>query len=1676
MLNQNLKTICLIAVLSATLASCTKPREASLPDSQAEYVFSISDFGPVMGLDSQYSIQTDDKKINQTEADSVRAEYEVGKVSVRKAKVPQKLTYMFRDLTISGQTNTTYPITFLVDRKNVTAFKVVESLKSVSTLEKQYARSLESVRYQELALKAKDSKVKEQALFELRKIEQKRNQGHLAGSAFLIPIFKYTVQSYGILQRSKNILKEETSVLELKVKDWEESSHIMLATTKDSALPVTVAEYEKQDLDRTFLVSSLQRQIMTASELEQNFQISLDLKDETTIHTILDDRGLNIFELTTEDQLSDSELKALRQGVPNQEIRKCQDSIQAQYEEQTKNKTCVQIHRFVAPISFVSLKPQRLSTYGEETSQLIFEKTTFAKNEGLLMIPKFVEPARVSKDFVLDSSSVLRISNLKGKEFFFRRTLQDVPSTSQVPNGLASSVIPVRFEFEENRIVLRKTMAVFENKSGVSKTDLEEVMSIPVTYLREETKDSKGDLLAYPKIERTSLDRAQYIQLDWTRNTLAPTYSPMSYFSDASRCFNGIGNIATESLDNRLHQGILNFTQAYSISLAADPYCISFARGVNEYSLDPYKYQANMNIKERISIMLNDGKTDVKFGLNIPYDIQRKFHFGLFTNSLLKPDHNGLVRQEGTVDLSSVRHDFRNGRIVKYHVLGLSGQDPNTADILREVVDETIATWNLGYKNAFRGTDLERNGPYIQYEIVTDEQSVQLGDLDKNIIYLDPRKYSSSIYGITQVGYNPRSSVVVSDSLIIYAGNIIRYEALSEKARQVVNMVEQQKRDILKKNENAQPTKSDETHQPNLATRQKKEKTVSNETQKNQLITNLQRSFVPRDNILNLKEKSSLIQAHGLKNYDLNAFSNNQEIMASLMKKIKQMGGLEKANIEALINDEILTKYGSKLPKEARAALQNQKIQSEMIHTLKGKISAQGGCLNVSTGTLPSQASDSIDARSLLKRALAATLAHELGHSHGLTHNFMASFDKANYKNAGEESDRNYSSVMDYMETLDQNYDGLGPYDINALRVSHTGLAQAGPAVERLKDSEFSSALKGQTVDLMEIDRIVQKKGGWSKISTQVFDDVSKKYLYCSDLHVYYEPTCQRHDSGSSASEIVENLIKSYNDHYIVNYSRQDRLSFGFESFSFALGMTYHYFISLRQFTDEFAYKIIKEELDEESFFDYQNAAIKVINFFNSIALAETASVSAEDLGRFRVHKTKVISPVFDKNGKIQFDQNGRPVLDDGEKTVLVETKPLRPILMNETQLNSLGIFQDKLIALEMLTTQGFPHYKYELSNFTFNPIDIESQFLNRGEVPAHELISINTLGDLISGQARAVTLYNTLTPVETDQTLEEDLSLSLYSGMMAILNLETPSIKTEENFANLFKVGSSVGKQIQDRVSIGRGDIAKDSTTKVHYWPLDKSFITQKIIETQAEKDSYLELVNSTKLGSEMRALVEALLEVITTGAIKPLAESRDNENEKIVMRAMIEREIRSGQDNIKIARQNLLKKIDEMRQTEPLLKNLGINSPKQIKDFEDDLFSLTAALVNSNALSSLAIQFMSESNRQKPLEESNKTFEEVSQLTHEVPFLAGIIRNLPTWIELAAEKKRLELEESQKNISDAEKAVYNVKISLISGSSKVASRRAQNVLSDRDQAILLRKLDFLNKLSIVTNPELNR
>lgn len=191
-----------------------------------------------------------------------------------------------------------------------------------------------------------------------------------------------------------------------------------------------------------------------------------------------------------------------------------------------------------------------------------------------------------------------------------------------------------------------------------------------------------------------------------------------------------------------------------------------------------------------------------------------------------------------------------------------------------------------------------------------------------------------------------------------------------------------------------------------------------------------------------------------------------------------------------------------------------------------------------------------LDPQKVLASLIHRVAIHEFGHNLGLRHNFYGSVDAANFGHYDENSEpttveaksnkTSYtSSVMDYMD-LEHEMDvakNWEPYDIAALRYTYSG---------RTKDD-------------------------------------AKTYLFCTDEHTILNALCNQFDVGSTPTEVVASIIRSYDDSYWTRNYRFDRQywnTWAYDSGVFRTMYTMKKFLPLwRRALDE---NTIRQELERK--------------------------------------------------------------------------------------------------------------------------------------------------------------------------------------------------------------------------------------------------------------------------------------------------------------------------------------------------------------------------------------------------------------------------------------------------------------------------------------------------------------
>ncbi|UOF01095.1 zinc-dependent metalloprotease [Bdellovibrio reynosensis] len=1628
--SQYAKAFMALVALTLFVSGCTKKRDASLSESEEETIFAISEFGQLNLDNSSQKVQTDERLTELSLGEASKATAEKGMVAVTDVEVPKRLKFMFKGLQITGQANRSYPVVFSVDKKYVTAYKIVSDTTELSILEKELAVSKNEVQLQKQLQKTSDNKKVKSLLASLK---EARAQKQAKKQALLVPIFKYSVKDFGTLNRTKNQLGEETSSLRLKSSEWAEATHIQISNTSTDRLAVGVDPKTRgSELDRTFVMNNINNKIMTAETLKEEFQISVNLAKDTKIRTLLDVDALHIFEIGQlgKTVLTDSQLQQLKLGSNKSNIRQCPaDIVQVLPKEEQAN--CIMILRFDIPVKYVRPELPVADQDGNQDAEVTFRDTTASKNVGLVQISANVEPKKIESNNEMDPRTMIRIADIKDKEFFFKRTLEDAPVTTMFAPGMAGQLTIVKFEFRETRLIVRKADKLVEFKSGSNDTDYEELMNIPVKYFKHDTKTADGSDYSVVRLVPATRVDAEIVELDWTNNSLSSDYSPFSSLQEA--CFRSVSNTEISDVDMRLDKGVLNFTQGYSTGLVGE--CIAeSALPINDYN-GVAGYQTTARIKERISFKLVDPATNVAFAPQVPFRAQNELGYGVWTIGKMNPTETGMLGREGQETNYSVVHDLRDGKKIMYTVTGLEPSvdlDPKIRQIYKETARKVVDAWDFAYKQAFAVKNEKRDGRYVDIQFAGENGiEAKVGDLDKNIIHFE-NKFNDNhgVLGVSMVGYNPRSGIVVADSLIIYAGNLQQFVAgFQHTLRNSLqwNAMKAHLRDTKAAELKAKDKSSKEAKTVG-AVAVEKAKAANQFTQGvNGLLKGIRlngSSFVSasKANLVSSDIQAAVknMQVAGAGTFKYAPPQMESAWIDRVLRKLAENRNMDEQELQGVVAAEMLASKEGTLTSAQRLDLQRAVHTGKLRSKMNALFKNAPGCLLTSTADIGRDFANK-KFEDALRDILYFDLGHEMGHSQGLTHNFIASFDKENFKNMdGTDSNRNYSSIMDYMQPGKFNWDGIGTYDIHALRAAHEGLLELSPnVIENLKKQNKGGLIVQDK--FIKIDTIKSSFAptGWNNFSSHQIKGILKPYKYCTDVHVGYEPQCQRFDHGTSATEIVENIIEDYEQNYINGYHAWDRNNFGLGAAGRAIGSSAYKMFTMRQFFDELYYREQVGPHDAAELADLENAATKVYLFYNQVLRTPDANLAFKNTDRFQAITYSY--PELDKNG----NETGEMIPD----VALVETRAIQTLSVNEHRIDTVGYENDKIAALNFLTMKGFPQYKYRSQNIIFSFLDFEKYTL--GKRP-EESLYVNTVTGMMLDELQPTFTNDkvALHPIE-GATSTITPAMTTYAAIYSIFNLEAATLRDQDNFASLFKVGSSIGSAPTDRIALSQLGVSESSTTRLSFWALDNATSSNAILSVAAAKNFFIQS------GKVLEPLFAKLF-------IAQVQSSFGGEK----FNEMVAKE-----KAVLIEKLNELNKDGKIVSADVVKANPELAIEKQIEYI----------IAENKEVIALAIDLQNATDKKQNM----KPHLEKSRSLRTKTYLAG--QALPLH---SLSQKAVKATGAQLGAALAEQS----KNPSFKGWGNWASQLVNGMQLDVSYGVIMKNIEFLSKLTLMTNPEYNR
>ncbi len=465
---------------------------------------------------------------------------------------------------------------------------------------------------------------------------------------------------------------------------------------------------------------------------------------------------------------------------------------------------------------------------------------------------------------------------------------------------------------------------------------------------------------------------------------------------------------------------------------------------------------------------------------------------------------------------------------------------------------------------------------------------------------------------------------------------------------------------------------------------------------------------------------------------------------------------------------------------------------------------------------------DEMDEMTILDHVWAATVSHEIGHNLGLRHNFEASYDKANWTfDKDDLSQRNYSSVMDYISDEFIKYDGYGPQDIAALRAAYAGVVElnSDARIENVGGKDVVGGPAGNldvvSKKFVKIDQILQALGAtsWTNVDSDSLGKLPlKKYRFCSDEDVGESPACNRFDMGTNPSEVVEEVIKNYRELYALRNFPGTKLNFAMQDTGAYVGRLFSKLTPVRQFLEETFYQLIKGA-DEAIINEHVDGVVKGLFFFHEILRTPDVSTLAVGNERFTQEELSVPTP----DGKT------------AKKVLTVESKALVDQKMDDqsNRMRVRGIELDKAVALILLTERDLGINRYEEISLRISYPDFERMVLPNVTSPLQlptvgllaEAFADNIQPSLASDEFGALPLP----PTYKAESRSLIRSIALQS---AILSLDVDGIEAGDNNSALFRVLNDF-KAPAKTTFIQQPGSAND----LKYWALDKAAVSSALI-----------------------------------------------------------------------------------------------------------------------------------------------------------------------------------------------------------------------------------------------------
>jgi hypothetical protein len=516
---------------------------------------------------------------------------------------------------------------------------------------------------------------------------------------------------------------------------------------------------------------------------------------------------------------------------------------------------------------------------------------------------------------------------------------------------------------------------------------------------------------------------------------------------------------------------------------------------------------------------------------------------------------------------------------------------PDAADLVKK----QVATGTLDIEN-FQAADLEKACSALEAVTASlpagDPRRFQWernGDLRYSFIYWVDRPQPSGPLGYGPPSADPETGEIVSASAYIYGTNLDKYAQDAVDAIQLANgnldpddlLSGKTISDVLAETSNNKALRKQETFSPaNRSAASARFKSLGSQAQR-------------------LVKVGAGIDDHA----------------------VSQIAGTQLQHL--LFNDDVLPgiipgyKPGDTPPADVMSAAMSEpwfSSQARESRNARQQILAENGCLYMAEfaddailGTALKYDTMKLSASDMFKALRVAIFRgltdHEMGHNMGLRHNFAASTDALNYgdrfwqiytdqsmtdvQKEIADAEYEYASVMDYGARFNTDIQGLGKYDLAAIRF---GYGQLVDLIPQAAENAWSGLRNDIIInDYSRLPAMLTTSGNPNDISAlessgttvAAYSDEIKSlltsytpfperpYKFCSD-EFKGNFDCKTWDRGANQREIVGDVIDQFRNYYVFNAYKRGRTTWTIDTYLTRLET--HYFDKYREAFQFFYY------------------------------------------------------------------------------------------------------------------------------------------------------------------------------------------------------------------------------------------------------------------------------------------------------------------------------------------------------------------------------------------------------------------------------------------------------------------------------------------------------------------------